>query len=336
MIRTIIDYTNELSLIREKGLLRGDKTGFKCLDELYSLKSGTYTFVYAEPTHGKSEFIFEICMNQIQHGKRSLIYSPETGTTEEIIAELVHKYTGKRIYKTEQDSLTDLQFYDALGYLSEYFLIADTDNSYSVQDLFDLALQWEKENSNKKISIIVGEPYNELKHDMTQFNGRQDLYIEDLITNIRLLCRTHKKHFILSMHPSGNSIPITKDRITYYPKPLARQAAGGQASYRKAMTWITLWRPAFGLNDENGWAYAKDEVHVYIDKAKPKGVSYRGKCIMYFDWIKNRYYEKIDGLPYYAFEHNSQNNYFDHSVKKLPDLMPNLKFEPAKEIESPF
>lgn len=307
----------QVEKLRKNGIVRGNKTGFRCFDNLYSVKSGSYTIIYSEPTHGKSEITFEICINQAEKfGAICLICSPETGTADEIIAELIHKITGSKMHLTEPVHIDDLTFYKAMDWLNHYFIIADTDDRpYSIPQLFELADEWEKENEGLKVNLIVGEPYNELDHSemSTKFGARQDLYIEDLMSVMRRLCRKKNRHFILTVHPSGSAIPITgKDNITYYPKPLPRQAAGGQALYRKAMTWITLWRPPLNFKDEHGQPCELNEVHVFIDKAKPKGVSIKGKCILYFDWRKNRYYEKIDGDDYYAFEHSnlvSENNY---------------------------
>jgi hypothetical protein len=301
MVKTLLDITEKLDKYRNTGIVRGEDTGFKELDKLYSVKQGTYTIILAEPTHGKTEFIFEIIMNQTQYGKRSLICSPETGSVEEIVAELVHKYTGKTILKSSPFSLTDKEFYNAIAWLNEYFIVLDTDErAYSIPELFDIANEWDKSHPNQRIDIIVGEPYNELKHDMAEFGARQDLYIEFMMGEVRRRCKKEKRHFFLSIHPA-NTLPVTnKDGISYYPKPGPRQAAGGQALYRKSMTWITLWRPTKGILDTNGWEYKENEVHVYIDKAKPKGVAEKGKCVLYFDWRRNRYFESGD---LYAFDH---------------------------------
>lgn len=299
----------QMERMRTSGIIRGESVGFKCFSDLYSVKQGTYTFIYSEPTHGKSELMFEICLNQAEeHGKRSLICSPETGTVDEIIAELIHKYTGSKIQKNEFTTLTDKQFHTAMEWLNHHFVIADTDEqTYSIPKLFELANEWEKANPGQKIDIIVGEPYNELDHsEMSKFGARQDLYIEDLVSVFRRLCRKHNRHFILTIHPSGSSVPITdKHGFAYYPKPLPRQAAGGQALYRKAMTWITLWRPPKGYknDDKNPDPVFENEVHICIDKAKPKGVATKGICKLYFDWQKNRYFEKFEGVDCYAWDH---------------------------------
>jgi replicative DNA helicase len=53
--------------MREKGNPRGENTGFACLDEFYSVKQGSYTFILAPPYHGKSEFAFEIAFAQAEN-----------------------------------------------------------------------------------------------------------------------------------------------------------------------------------------------------------------------------------------------------------------------------
>jgi hypothetical protein len=297
----IHDRLFQLESLRNNGVVKGEATGFAELDKLYSIKQGTYTIIFAEPRHGKSEFIFEMILNQTRFDKRSLVCSPETGSYEEIIAELVHKYTGRSMIKSEYNALSDKEFYDAIAWLSEWFIVLDTDEkSYSVPELFEYAEKWEKEN-HKKIHIIVGEPFNELEHDMTPFSGRQDLYIEWMYGFIRRECRKTKKHFMISLHPA-QSQSIMKNGRVYFPKPSPRNAAGGQASYRKAMTWITLWRPPTFILDDDGRDYKDNEVHVYIDKAKPKGVAFVGVMKLYFNWKKNRYFANQWGKDVYAFE----------------------------------
>lgn len=303
-IKNIIDFLPEIEKLRNEGIVRGSQTGFKCLDELYSIKKGSYTTVLAEPGHGKSEFILELCMSQaMKFGWVSLICSPETGTTEEIVAELMHKYTGKSMLKSSFNPLDDKDFFTALEWLNHHFIIPEDVKSYSIPGLFEYASQWEMENK-RVIDVVVGEPYNELEHDMSNFGTRQDLYIEWLYSYFRREVRKTNKHFFLSIHPSSQQ-PVIEKGITYYPKPLPRQAAGGQAAFRKSMTWITLWRPPKGSTDSSGWIVPENEVHVYIDKAKPKGVSTKGMCKMFFDWKKNRYYEVIDGKESYAFDHDA-------------------------------
>ena len=298
MIRKFANIEQSLIEMRETGHPRGENTGFKCLDELYSIKQGSYTFILAPPHHGKSEFAFELAFNQaIKYGKKSLVYSPETGSTEDIYAEFVHKYTGKPFYKSIPGSVEDKEFYQAINYIDEMFSIVDSDEqSYSFQDLTNLC-------TNEK--LIVTDPYNELKHDMSQYGTRQDLYIEDLCGEIRRYCKKYKKHWILTLHPANQLTMTDKSGFRYFPMPMAREAAGGQALFRKAMTWINLWRPPTELMDDDGHPYKENQTIVKIEKAKPKGVAVRGTTNLYFDWKRNRFYEHGEYRDLYAFEHES-------------------------------
>ena len=90
--------------------------------------------------------------------------------------------------------------------------------------------------------------------------------------------------------------------------PMAREAAGGQALFRKAMTWINMWRPAKNLLNEYGQPYKENQVLITIEKAKPKGSATRGTTSLYFDWKKNRYYEEINGNNRFAYEHEKGEN----------------------------
>jgi hypothetical protein len=312
MIRRINSLHASLEALRSNGIQKGDRTGFESLDSIYSLKQGSYTIVLGEPGHGKSEFIFEILLNQSEkYGKIWLIYSPETGSIEEITAELVHKVTGKSFYKTNNFACSDKEYYDALAWIDGHFLIVDSDeNAYSLSELYEMSDKFEKENESYKIAGIMADPYNELKHEMDS-DGRQDLYIERIMGEMRRFCKKKNKHVILSVHPQAQSGQlIQKDGISFYPKPLPRQAAGGQALFRKAMSWITLWRPPVGVNMD-GVVYEDNTVLVSVDKAKPKGVSFKGTIQMGFDWKLNRYYEISDGTKFYAFEREKYINQYE-------------------------
>lgn len=297
MIKKFQNIESSLNEMRMKGNPRGEDTGFKCLDEIFSLKQGSYTFILAAPHHGKSELSFEIVFNQAEKfGKRSLIYSPETGSVEDIYAEFIHKFTGKPFYKSIPGSVDDKEYYKAINYIDQMFSIVDSDEkSYSFTELSELV---------KDEQIILSDPYNELRHDMSKYGQRQDLYIEDLCGEIRRYCKKNKKHVIQTLHPASQLKTSGKDlsgrQIQYYPMPSAREAAGGQALFRKAMTWINMWRPPVNMGNEFGQPYLENEVLIQIEKAKPKGVAKRGVTSLYFDWKKNRYYEASNQ---YAFEH---------------------------------
>lgn len=310
MIKSISNIKQNIDKLREIGIQRGNRTGFKCLDELYSVKNGTFTIIQGSPTHGKSELIFELMMSQAsKFGKKGIILSPESGNAEEIAMELIHKYIGKSAYSQSQQPCTEREYHEALNWIEYNFAIADDEEkSYSFDDLCKEIKLFEKAN-NCKYSNIMAEPWNELDHKLilSSNSGRQDLAIEDELTQLRRYCKKEDRHVFLSFHPASQSVQKDSSTgITYYEIPKAREAAGGQATLRKAFSWINIWRPAHGLtNGTTGLPYEENELIVQIEKSKPKGVGKKGTCTLFFDWHKNRYYEQDRGIKMYAFEHEN-------------------------------
>lgn len=313
MIRKLNDVRDQIEDICKKPDQRGEFTGFHGLDKIFTVKQGSFSCFLGAPGHGKSELIFELCMNQTaQYGKRHMIYSPETGSAADIMLELGHKYCGKPLYQTSYygEYCTEKERAMALEWVDHHFLIQDGEQeAMSFEELCEELLKEEKD-SKQKIHTLMAEPYNELKHDkMFAFGSRQDLYIESFMSEVRRFTKKHNKHVFLSFHP-GHQEKVTKTfekrQFSYYPMPLARQAAGGQAALRKAMTWINIWRPHTNLKNAYNEHYKNNEVVIAVEKAKPKGVSFRGEMSLFFDWKKNRYYEEMGNVPLYAFEHQKE------------------------------
>lgn len=300
MIKKSNDIKNKLEHLRLKGNAKGTLTGFKNLDDVYSIKYGSYTNILAAPHTGKTEFGLELIVNQVtQHEKKALIYSPESGSVEDIYAELIHKHFGKSMIKSNKFALEDSKFDNALNFVDHYYSVIDSDEkSYTYYDIMGLCTDED---------LIFVDPNNEVNHEMLpEHNGRQDLYIEDVSAKIRRFCKKTNKHMIITMHPiSQKPLFDFKVKRTYYPMPTAREASGGQAWYRKAMGWINMWRPPTFIKDPITKAnYEPNIVLINVQKARPKGIGTLGTRPMYWDWKRNRYYEKfLDDNPYYAYEH---------------------------------
>lgn len=322
MISKYKDIKEELDSLRKNGTPRGNNTGFSCFDECYSIKYGSFTIILASPHSGKSELGFEIIANQVEkYGKKALIYSPETGSVADIYAELIHKHFNLSIFKTYRNHLKDDKYHQAIAYIDEMYSIVNSDDkAFSYKEIISMV---------KDEDLIFVDPNNEVRHVLEDSHlGRQDIYIEDISSYIRRFCKKNNKHMIITMHPATqNAIFDSDTKTNYYPMPTARQAAGGQAWFRKAMGWINLWRPPITLIDPvTKKGFEKNVVIVNIEKAKPKGIGKRGTFKMYYDWEKNRYYEEIDGFKKYAFDHSKnqgvQQDFFDMSDNPMSEPAP--------------
>lgn len=315
---------NSLNELRNKGNQRGDLTGFNCLDKLYTFRQGYCTLLLGSSKSGKSEFAFEILINQAyKYKKRSLIYSPEMGTPAEIMAELIHKVYGKSIMKTQEVYLDITKFNEAINFCNHYFKIIDTEeHEYSLDDIFRYCVDFDK-NESEKLYMIVAEPFNTLKNDLSSVFGSKDRYVEEFMKKMRVFCKKNNKHVILGLHPTDQDKKLKKDSDNYYyPMPYPREAMWGQTWDRMAFGFITMWRPPNWkdnplTNPETGMPFKHNEVVIRVDKAKPKGIGDLGTISIFFDYKRNRYYEDIDGRTCYAFEHE---NILHHNGKIVFDI----------------
>lgn len=283
------------------GIVKGVYVGFNCLDNLYSIKLGCTTYIMGSPTSGKTELWFEFLINTSEfYDWKHVIFTPETGSKEEIVAELISKHCRKPFYGHSR--MTEMDTMKSLAWLDDHFYIIDpSDESLTPEDFFKTVSEIEK-TYNVKIQTTTLDPYNELKHSLSEHNNRQDLYIEELLGLVRRNARANNRHNCIITH-AADQMPITDNGITYYPAPTPRQYAGGQAWYRKGLAMLTIWRPPVGLSDSNGNAYEANEAHVIIHKAKPKGIGEKGTAKLYFDIYTNRYYERLaDGTNKYSSE----------------------------------
>jgi hypothetical protein len=306
MIRNLIELENEILQFHKTGIQRGEYVGFESLDVLYTKKKGSMTFILASPHSGKTEFNLEILLNlSLKYGEKHVIFSPETGDYKDLAKELISKYIRKPFFASDKNACTEAEIYNAIGFLSDKFFIVDNDeNSFSFDDIISQTRLLEADK-RIKIDNILFDPYNEIKHDMSAYGGRQDLYIEDAVGKLRRYAKKEEKHVFICMHPQDQA-PITENGVTYYPPPHPRQSAGGQSFFRKAMTFIILWRPPFGFSDKDGIPYRQNETHVIIAKVKPKGSAKLGTCKLFWDWKKNRFYEEIEGVIYFGLEYEAK------------------------------
>jgi hypothetical protein len=305
---TSFDQSSQLSKLYETGLVKGFDTGFHNLDQLISIKLGATSYVYGAPYSGKSEFWFQILVNlSKKHGLKHLIFSPETGTVAEIFAELMHKWSGLTFYETNNPNakrMTEAHMFQFSQEIGQYFYIIDPGvKDVAMDDFYRLVDETERTHSCK-ISTITTDPFNEVKHDLA--GEARDMYMERVLGKVRAHARERNIHHCIVMHVSNQKDQMLKDKETgifYYPPADPRRIANGEAAFRKGEQMICVYRPNSQICDAEGIPYQKNEVHIIVQKSKPKGVGEVGQVNMYFDVAKNQYYETVGANKCYSFEH---------------------------------
>jgi len=280
----------ELNNLREKGYVRGESIGWEWDKLPITLKKGCTTYIAASPTAGKTEFWLEVLINlSCTKGWKHIIFTPETGDTSEVYAELMHKYTGKPFIKG-QGAMTQGERISAEMFIDEHFVVVDPiEKDLTILQFYDLVDEIERDLEMDFQTTLI-DPWNELTEEYhAEDLGREDKYLSRILGQVRKNARKTGRHNCVINHVRDQRM-INVDDISYFPMPHPREFAGGQSWFRKGLLMIILWRPPEGLSGNDNVAYERNELHVKVAKAKPKGVAKVGTYKMYLDTFSYQYY----------------------------------------------
>jgi len=330
MYKRLTEVSSELEDLHQKGLQRGVSVGWDWSEFPFTIKIGTTTYIAAAPHQGKTEFWFEILINiSCLHGWKHCIFSPETGSSHEIYAELCSKFVGQPYYG--QDKMSQSDKLRAEMFVNEHFVIIDpSDEELTIEQYYKLVDQIENEQGFKFHTTTI-DPWNELKEVLiAEDMGREDKYLSRILGYSRKNAKANNRHNCIINHVRDQATIVDKG-IRYNPIPTARDFAGGQVWFRKGMLMGILWRPPYGLCDEEGRGYKQNQTIFKIAKSKPKGVSTNGLYNFYLDLSKYRYYmEDYEGNRVYA--DRGKYNFEETKKPKPPSaIKPSQEFNFEKE-----
>ncbi len=295
------DVRDSLNTLRSEGVKKGAWTGFDSLFDKYSMKKGSTTYIYAGAHQGKSQFGFELMVNLAQYsGWKWAVYTPETGSPTEVFAELLWVYLRKPFLINEHIMATDEEKEAAMSFINEHFYLVDS----GLQDLsiegFYTAVETIEDDNFITIDGCMIDPFTEIRTDITS-GVRDDIAIGQVLTKVRKHSAERNYHTIVTVHTKHQQAKY-KNGIPYVDVPTMNDIAGGMQWSRKGMMVLNVWRCPYGLEDENGVPYEQNQVKITVVKAKPKIVGKLGSVTLFYDKMKNRYYEKdSQGKPQYAY-----------------------------------
>lgn len=292
MYKRLTELQNELFTIRNEKMVKGKSVGWDWDLLPYTIKEGCTTYIGAAPASGKTELWFEFLINlSCLHGWNHVVFSPETGTASEIYAELCHKYIGKPYTKGDY-SMSQSEQVQAEMFINDHFIVIDPiDDDLTLEQFYDLVEEIERKHEIT-IHTTTIDPWNELTENYIQSDlHREDKYLSRILGLARKNARKTNRHNCIITHVRDQA-PITKDGHVFFPMPTARDFAGGQVWFRKALSVLIPWRPPALVSLNDGSVYLENEVHLKVAKSKPKGVSKSGIYKLYLDTERYQYYMK--------------------------------------------
>lgn len=292
-ILTASNTHNDILKYREQGAIRGVYLGFPLLHENYTMSLPGCTDWTGFPASGKSEALLEFLLNtSLFYGWKHLLYVPDVGDKNEIIAIIIHKITGKTFDKRYQSNyISEQEVNINLDWVLEHFRImhkTDLTAKMTPYEFWNLAAEMNKEVDGG-IQTATIDSWKDMRHgvglDGEQF-GRDDKYLEDVLSYRNAMSEKHKQHYHIVIHP----IKTEADKDGKRRPPTPYDLKGGSEWYNNGKCMITVHRKD---NSPNG-------VDIMITKAKPKSVAKVGKVDMFFDVKVAKFYADINNEKVYA------------------------------------
>jgi twinkle protein len=265
-------------LHKSGGLPRGDSTGWRAVDELYTVGLSQWTIVTGIPQSGKSEFLDAMLINLAEAGGwHFTVFSPENNPVSTHLAKLVEKRARKPFGNGPTARMTEDEADEAAAWVLEHFafLTGKTggDDDYSPESLIGSATAWPREGVKRG---IVLDPWNTLDH---QRGGLSETdYVSVVLTHVTKIVRQYNAHCWLVVHPAK----IQKDREGKRPVPTPYDISGSAHWYNKADNIITVHREQ-GTDSQ--------DVEIHVQKVRFKHIGHIGMAMLKFDKVTGRYFE---------------------------------------------
>ena len=293
---SIIDNSIREDIInyRNNGALRGKFLGFPILDDYYTIALPGVTDITGFPASGKSEFLLDLLLNtSLFYGWKHLLYVPDVGDKDEVIAILIHKISGKTFDKRFINSnyISESEIDRHLGWILHHFRVmtkTDLKIKLTPYEFYDIAAKMNQETEGG-IQTATIDSWKDMKHgvgmDGESF-GRDDKYLDDVLSYRNSMAELHKMHFFTVIHPIKTE--LDKDGKRRPPTPYDLKGGG---------TWFDSGKCMITVHRQNGHPNAVD---IMVTKAKPKSVASVGKVEMFFDRTTARFYWEDAGEKTFA------------------------------------
>ncbi|HBP90854.1 MAG TPA: topoisomerase [Nitrospiraceae bacterium] len=271
------DLIDKVFQLHEEGWKGGLSTGWKSVDQHYTVKLGQLTIVTGIPGHGKSEFLDAMVINLAdQQGWVIGVCSPENWPLQDHLAKLLEKYNGKPFGQGPTQRMEHQDLVDGIQWLQDHFaFFSPPETEMTIEKILELAGQAVKRYG---INGLIIDPWNELDHSRP-INLTEAEYISKCLTKVRRFARNHEVHVWLVAHPTKLK---KNDTDGTYPVPTPYDISGAAHWRNKADNCLSIYRDVGG-DDQR--------VQLHIQKIRSRQVGKIGAVELLWDSINGRYSE---------------------------------------------
>ena len=271
------DVIEALGLHRDNYHEKGKYLGFENLHKHYSMTLGNCTDWSGLPMSGKTQVLMECLVNTSKYyGWKHLIYFPDVGNNIEIIADLIHKKTGKSFDPTKPNAISDEEITRAAMWVTQYFKVLtkkDIKAKMTPMDFWDMAVEIKRNEGLETASI---DSWKDMTHRYSEFGGYAQ-YLEYVLPYRNQIAEDNNLHLHTIIHPKE-----TEKKDGKRTPPVPYDLKGGSEWFNSGKCMITVHRHDIYSN----------KVQIMVNKVKPRSIGSVGEIELFFDVNSFTYYNE--------------------------------------------
>lgn len=228
--------------IFDSGYESANSTYITELDTHFKWKRGEMTLLSGIGNYGKSTFLrYLILLQVIRAGRKFALYVPEDCPAHEFYHDLVEMYCGMNCTPYSKQRPTRENYEAIYDYIAKsIFFVYPKDISptpeYIKERFLELIIK-------EKVDGCVIDPFNQMTNDYSSVGGRDDKYLEVVLSDFTRFAQNNQVYFVIVAHPKGG---LKKDAKGNYECPDVFDLAGGAMWNNKMDNILIYHRPHRG------------------------------------------------------------------------------------------
>lgn len=176
-------------LHKNKGVLRGLKTGFRDLDaKTAGMQKGDLVIIGARPAMGKTTFAQNLAYNIASINNRGVLFFSMEMAANEIVDRMISDVSGVDNWKMRTGNVTDEEFSrigDALGEMDDIPIYIDDTSSMTIMELRNKA---RRAMHDHDIGIVIVD-YLQLIQGSDRYKGNRVQEVTEISRGLKILAR---------------------------------------------------------------------------------------------------------------------------------------------------
>jgi twinkle protein len=266
-------FSEQVASLYDKGMVRGESTGYRGVDDIYTVMPGQLSIVTGIPSMGKSAFVDQVMVNLAKAKDWKFSVCSFENEPRIHIAKLAALYANKPFFDGPTPRMTKDEAAQAQVWINDHFsfLFQGDGHQSTIEDIID---RLRSAVMRYGIRGAVIDPANFVDRDR---NMSETDWVSDALTKLKVFAMAHDLHIWFVAHP----MKLRRGDDGKYAVPGGYDISGSSHWFNKADMGITVHRPDLGLSTS--------EIHVW--KSRFNWIGRVGKAALHYDVPTGSYYE---------------------------------------------